>query len=185
MFIPALYSFYDGIFYRREIDTLMNGLAIKRTLQVIVGAISLIIVVAGCDTLVSVEDPKLEADFYTSDTTGRRTTAFNTGEPLVVNFLLINRSPKTIPYYTGDNIQPQVVFSISNSDTTLYEPYGGSHLIVTRSLPPNDTLTGTWKVHTFLKPGLYTVNVFIPNFQNVQGVCPVNAITFSVAIGGV
>ena len=141
----------------------------------------IIIAVAGCEKLVSVGDPKLEADFYTSDTTGKRMSTFSTGEPLVINFILINRSSQTIQYYTGDNIQPQVVFSISNNDTTLYEPYGGSHLIVTRSLPPNDTLTGTWKVNTSLKPGWYTANVFIPNFQNVQDVYPVNAITFSVA----
>jgi hypothetical protein len=125
------------------------------------------------------QNSDLTATFILTDTAGHISSTFHSGEPFILSFMLINTKRDTIAYYTG-NIHPAVVFDISDSDTTIIEPCGGSQLILRRYILSGDTLSGQWRVTNILASGSYKANIWVPNLDQVQGVAPVSAISLSI-----
>jgi hypothetical protein len=138
--------------------------------------------ISGCDLLKTKSggNGNLTATLVLTDTTGRKTSTFHSGEPFEMCFSLANTRTDTLTY-VGDNIDPPVVFQISRDDSLVWRsPLAGSHHIVHRSIPPGDTLQGQWKVAVALSPGSYVAGVSLIGGWDTRHVNPMPTIPFSV-----
>ena len=144
--------------------------------------------VQGCkknDSSTNVSD-NINVSFTLSDTTGKLSTTFRSGEQFIVSFLLINTTSKPITYIT--DISPIVGFEILKNDSVIAQSeYGGNNSIpAPMLLLTGDTLQGVWKAPTslwkpnlILAPGTYEVALWYPTFPD-GGVNPIKPIEFSI-----
>jgi len=147
--------------------------------------------IGGCDLGERIPTPSesLQPTFRMTDTTGRETNSFRFGEEFDVSFTVINTTGKTLTFYRGDS-GPDVVFRILKADTLIASSIDGYvflMVVTVGHLPSGETLQGLWRgpntpartPRLVLPPGIYTVQAFYPQFDEV-GVKKVSPMIFSV-----
>jgi hypothetical protein len=135
--------------------------------------------ISGCKNseLVSPIKPGLKANFTLTDTSGKVSSEFKTGEPFDVSFSLTNTTQDTLKY---DIAPPMVSFKIlqgnkfiSNSFLGCTEPNIFVRGVI---LAPGKSIKGNWtgpsspceKQMVTLLPGAYSVQVSFPHPYNVN-----------------
>ncbi len=144
---------------------------------------------AGCDLLSPGPsgDSTQNPSFTLSDTLGRSTSQFNTGEDFDMYFSLRNTTGDTLTYYHSG---PSIIFSILKGDSIVATSVDGMafpQVVIGDVVPPGDTLKARWTAPNsparveklILPPGSYEAEVSFPRFAEAK-FRALPPITFSV-----
>ena len=134
--------------------------------------------IVACDQSTSPDDIVLEATFALTDTLGKTTSQFHSGDNFYLSFFLTNTSKDTLTYYRGSSA-PSILFQILKDDSVVASSTDGYAflMVVTRgSLAPGQKLDSDWKAPTtpaqyprvILQPGQYKSVVFSPDFNEAK-----------------
>jgi hypothetical protein len=163
----------------------MRDLKMMKSIPLLLIAVFL----AGCDLLSpgSSADSAPNPSFTLTDTLGRSTSQFHTGEDFYMYFSLRNTTGDTLTYYhTG----PSIIFSILKGDSLVATSVDGMafpQVVIGDVVPPGDTLRARWRAPSsparveklILAPGSYEAEVSFPWFAEAK-FRALPPITFSV-----
>ena len=154
-------------------------------------ALALIAGIGGCDLgeQASTSIEPLSATFQMTDTSGRQTTNFRSGEDFEMGFTVSNTARKTLTYHVGSS-GPVVIFQILQGDSvvaTSVDGYAFLMVVVTGHIQPGQSLGERWRgpntparnPQIVLDPGPYTVRASFVGFDEVE-IEPVSPIAFSI-----
>lgn len=136
------------------------------------------VIFAGCDLLSpgSSGESSTNPSLTLTDTLGRSTSLFHTGENFDMYFSLRNTTGDTLTYYhTG----PSVIFSILKGDSLVATSVDGMafpQVVIGNIVPPGDTLKAWWRAPNsparveklILAPGSYEAEVSFPPFGEAK-----------------
>jgi hypothetical protein len=159
----------------------------KRTMIILAFASARI----GCEVaeLVDTSRQSLSPTFQLSDTSGRETTNFHSGEEFDISFNLANTTGTQITYHKGDS-GPVPRFAIMLGDSivaTSVDGYLFALIVTTEHLAPGETLREQWRAPNtparnpkiMLPPASYEVRASQVRFDEVEVKQP-SPIVFSI-----
>ncbi len=137
----------------------------------------LIVLLTGCHFLgiANQSNDTIYATFSMTDTTGKATTVFHSGESFDLSFSMKNTTKDTLIYGWAP---PMVSFEIIGNDSTVSYSYEGcpvpNYIVTAAEWAPGKSITESWKAPTspcmqhkvILAPGSYVAKVHYPNIKN-------------------
>ena len=147
------------------------------------------LVVIGCDFGERPKPEPLTATFKLTDTTGRETATFRSGENFDFSFAITNTSDQQITYHKGDS-GPVASFTILQGDSVVATSLDGYVLLMvatTGHLQPGQNLGENWRApntpardpQIVLSPGLYEAQLSFVGFDEAE-VKQIPPLTFSI-----